>query len=41
MIEAFYIWKIKWKVKEKLADPDIYELEAQFGDPLNCTNFHI
>ncbi|EIX4185912.1 hypothetical protein MA722_004304 [Escherichia coli] len=36
---GFYIWKIKWKVKEKLADPDIYELEAQFGDPLNCTNF--
>lgn len=36
---GFYIWKIKWKVKEKLADPDIYELEAQFGDPMNCTNF--
>ncbi|WP_313050419.1 hypothetical protein [Atlantibacter subterraneus] len=36
---GFYIWKIKWKVKEKLADPDIFELEAQFGDPLNCTNF--
>ncbi|MGO2307025.1 MAG: hypothetical protein ACTH5W_20245 [Providencia sp.] len=36
---GFYIWKIKWKVKEKLSDPDIYELEAQFGDPLNCTNF--
>lgn len=35
----FYIWKIKWKVKEKLPDPDIYELEAQFGDPLNFTNF--
>ncbi|MDU6923997.1 hypothetical protein [Franconibacter helveticus] len=36
---GFYIWKIKWKVVEKLADPDIFELEAQFGDPLNCTNF--
>jgi len=36
---GFYIWKIKWKVKEKLTDPDIFELEAQFGDPLNCTNF--
>lgn len=37
--KGFYIWKIKWKVKEKLADPDIFELEAQFGDPLNCSNF--
>lgn len=36
---GFYIWKIKWKVKEKLADPDIFELEAQFGDPLDCNNF--
>lgn len=36
---GFYIWKIKWKVKEQLADPDIFELEAQFGDPLECTNF--
>lgn len=36
---GFYIWKIKWKVKEKLVDPDIFELEAQFGDPLDCTNF--
>jgi len=36
---GFYIWKIKWKVKEKLADPDIFELEAQFSDPLNCTKF--
>lgn len=37
--KGFYIWKIKWKVKEKLADPDIFELEAQFGDPLDCNNF--
>ncbi|MFP1753987.1 hypothetical protein ACLECX_15135 [Lonsdalea quercina] len=36
---GFYIWKIKWKVQEKLVDPDIFELEAQFGDPLNCNNF--
>lgn len=37
--KGFYIWKIKWKVREKLIDPDIFELEAQFGDPLNCSNF--
>ena len=36
---GFYIWKIKWKVKEKLVDPDIYELEAQFNDPLNFKEF--
>lgn len=36
---GFYIWKIKWKIKEQLADPDIFELEAQFGDPLNCSGF--
>ncbi|MCX9457451.1 hypothetical protein GOU96_17365 [Vibrio sp. R-1] len=36
---GFYIWKIKWKVEEDTVDPDIFELEAQFGDPLNCTNF--
>lgn len=35
----FYICKIRWKIKEDLADPDIYEFEAQFGNPENCEDF--
>ncbi|HIF9364992.1 TPA: hypothetical protein ACX6SR_000126 [Photobacterium damselae] len=35
----FYICKIRWKIKEKCADPDIFEFEAQFGNPENCEDF--
>lgn len=36
---GFYIWKIRWKVLEKVGDPDMYEFEAQFSDPLDFTGF--
>lgn len=29
---GFYICRIKWRAKENLVDPDIYEFEAQFSD---------
>lgn len=35
----FYICKIRWRIKEDLADPDIFEFEAQFSDPSNFTGF--
>ncbi|EMJ2903649.1 hypothetical protein H0I57_07220 [Yersinia enterocolitica] len=36
---GFYIWKIRWRVKSLSADQDIYEFEAQFGDPLEFKDF--
>lgn len=36
---GFYIWKIRWKVLEKNGDPDMYEFEAQFSDPLEFNGF--
>ncbi|RPH20931.1 hypothetical protein EHN07_19110 [Buttiauxella warmboldiae] len=36
---GFYIWKIRWKVLEQNGDPDMYEFEAQFSDPLDFTGF--
>lgn len=36
---GFYIWKIRWKVTEIKGDPDMYEFEAQFSDPLEFTGF--
>nr|WP_249418260.1 hypothetical protein [Citrobacter freundii] len=36
---GFYICKIKWMAKEDLADPDIYEFEAQFSDQGNFKDF--
>ncbi|WP_426785281.1 hypothetical protein ACP3TB_17165 [Rahnella variigena] len=36
---GFYICKIRWRVKEKTVDPDIFEFEAQFGDPLDFKKF--
>jgi len=36
---GFYICRIKWRAKEDLADPDIYEFEAQFSDQSNFKDF--
>ncbi|HCI5815896.1 TPA: hypothetical protein NPN32_002958 [Klebsiella pneumoniae] len=36
---GFYICKIKWRVKEKGADPNIFEFEAQFNDAQNFKGF--
>lgn len=36
---GFYICKIKWRAKEDLVDPDIYEFEAQFSDQGNFKDF--
>jgi len=36
---GFYIWKIRWSLEEDLADPDIFEFEAQFSDMINFTGF--
>lgn len=36
---GFYIWKIRWRVKEKNKEPNIYEFEAQFDDPLEFSGF--
>jgi len=36
---GFYICKIKWRAKEDLPDPDIYEFEAQFSDQANFKDF--
>jgi len=37
--KGFYIWKIRWTLKETLPDSDIYEFEAQFSNPEDCTGF--
>ncbi|MDH1471830.1 hypothetical protein ACE02D_01965 [Shewanella bicestrii] len=34
--KGFYIWRIRWTVEERLADPDIFEFEAQFSDIVHC-----
>lgn len=36
---GFYIWKIRWAIEEDLADPDVFEFEAQFNDMENFTGF--
>ncbi|MCW0314594.1 hypothetical protein NB694_004394 [Pantoea ananatis] len=36
---GFYIWKIRWRVKDKSKTPDLYDFEAQFGDPLEFKDF--
>lgn len=36
---GFYIWKIRWALEEDLADPDIFEFEAQFRDMENFNGF--
>lgn len=38
--KGYFIVKVVWRVQsEKLADDDIFELEAQFSSPENCTGF--
>jgi len=38
--DGYYIVKVIWHVKPKSSlDSDIYELEAQFSEPDNCTGF--
>lgn len=38
--QGFYVSKIVWQCREKGAfDSDIFEFEAQFGEPGFCTNF--
>ncbi|MGE8070124.1 hypothetical protein [Serratia ureilytica] len=36
---GFYICRVKWRVKEKGADPNIFEFEAQFNNPQEFRNF--
>ncbi|MFV9013714.1 hypothetical protein [Morganella morganii] len=36
---GFYIWKIRWRVKDKSKTPDLYDFEAQFSDPLEFKDF--
>lgn len=37
---GYYIVKVVWQVKPKSsADSDVFELEAQFSEPINCTGF--
>lgn len=36
---GFYIWKIRWRIKEKNKEPNIYEFEAQFDNPLDFSGF--
>lgn len=37
--KGFYIWKIRWRVKDKTPYSDLYEFEAQFSDPADCNDF--
>lgn len=38
--KGYYIVKAVWRVKPtKSLDADVFELEAQFGEPITCTNF--
>ena len=38
--KGYYIVKVAWRVKPTSSlDADIYELEAQFGEPNSCTEF--
>ncbi|WP_270830449.1 hypothetical protein [Aeromonas sp. QDB63] len=36
---GFYICKIRWRIKEKTYDHDIYEIEAQFNNQEECSGF--
>lgn len=36
---GFYICRIKWRVKEKGADPNIFEFEALFNNPQSFSEF--
>lgn len=36
---GFYIWKVRWRSKENLPDPDIYEFEAQFSNQYDFSGF--
>ncbi|HFU7240205.1 hypothetical protein ACRWVG_04835 [Escherichia coli] len=36
---GFYIWKIRWRIKDKSTTPDLYDFEAQFSDPLEFKSF--
>jgi len=36
---GFYICKIRWRVKDKTTTSDLYDFEAQFGDPLEFKDF--
>ena len=38
--KGYYIVKVVWRVKPKSSlDADLFELEAQFGEPDSCTEF--
>lgn len=38
--QGFYVWKITWIVKNnKDSESDLYEFEALFSDPEECTDF--
>lgn len=36
---GFYIWRVRWRSKENLSDPDIYEFEAQFSNQSDFRDF--
>jgi hypothetical protein len=36
---GFYMCRVKWRARENLIDPDIYEFEAQFSDQDNFRDF--
>ncbi|EOC1346526.1 hypothetical protein ACI093_001579 [Cronobacter turicensis] len=36
---GFYIWKIRWRVKDHSSEPNLYEFEAQFDNPLEFNGF--
>jgi hypothetical protein len=37
---GYYVVKTVWRVRSsKSLDADVFELEAQFGEPVSCTNF--
>lgn len=38
--QGFYVWKITWIVKDtRNSESDLYEFEALFSDPEECTDF--
>ena len=36
---GFYLWKIRWTVREKPVGSEIVEFEAQFGNQAKCSDF--
>ncbi|MFM5802106.1 hypothetical protein ACS016_09875 [Aeromonas veronii] len=36
---GFYLWKVRWQVRESQPDPDIYDLEAQFSNQIDFSGF--